>query len=450
MRVIFFIIFVVAFIVGTTLSSDAKVKKKKRKVKYAKSKFELIDDTLLHNGLYYEKYLYTIRGAKIQCNVLKVNLKSDDIKVEVLKAGNNISTNSKIRELINYQDSLDNKETIAAVNGNFWKAYTNYPIGALIRAGKAVEIKPYKEWSSFFIDNNNKPYIDNFKLSCQVLFPNGTRIFISDFNKRRDSNSIILYNSYGGDIIPYIKEKDVKQMYDQLLYEQAVLETFNDATEVSIDYNALKEAIIEKNRSELFENQLYKMKLRLLSDETINTPFKAVVSLIDTGSIALQENEIILSFGLLYPDFAFPKVGDTLQIDINTNINKNINFREGITGTPRLVRKGIAKHEAYIEGSKSKRFINHRLPRTAIGYDKNKEHLFIVTISGRNSLSNSKGASLQELAVIMKNIGCWDAMNLDGGGSTMMVINDENIENPAITDLMRKINTVVAVRYNKK
>ncbi len=448
MRVFFYILFIIIFLIHSSIDINAKINRKHRKVS-SKSKFSLVEDSVLHKGLNYQKYIYSIGRSTIQCNVLKIDLKDSNVDVDILKAGNNISVNSKIRELLNYQDSIDNKESIAAINGNFWKAYTNYPIGALFRDGKAVEIKPYKDWSSLFISNRNIPYIDNFKLSCQLSMPNGNRIYVSEFNKRRDSNSIVLYNSFVGDIVPYIKDKDIDQMYNQLLFEQAFLETYNDSTELKIDYEALKQALIEKHRSELFEAKLRKIKLRLIDNQAINKPFRGIVTILDTGAIGLAKEEIIISFGILYPDFSFPKIGDTLRVDISTNNNNSIIFKDGITGTPRLVRNGIAKHEAYIEGSKSKRFINSRLPRTAVGYDKSKSHLFLVTISGRNRLANSHGANLQELASIMQKVGCWDAMNLDGGGSTMMVINNNNIENPEITDLMRKINTVIAVRVKK-
>lgn len=445
MRIFFLIFFIILFQLSNLFDVEAKSKRKKAK-KYPKPKFELIEETNLYSGLDYQKYLYTVRGAKIQSNVLKIDLNNDSIEIDILKAGNNITVNSKIRELVNYHDSIDNHETIAAINGNFWKAYTNYPIGSLFRDGKVIEIKPYKEWSSFFLDKDKKPFINNFKLTCQVFFPNGNKIYISDINKRRDSNSIIMYNSYGGDIIPYIRNKDIDQMYNQLLYEQAILETFDDSTEIDVDYDALKESIIEKNRSELFESKLMKIKMKLIEPQCINRPFKTVVTMLDTGTIELAEDEIILSFGLLYPDFNYPKIGDTIRFEITSNFERHHNFRDGITGTPRLVRNGNASHEAKNEGSRSRRFINSRLPRTAVGYDKDKCHVYLVTISGQNKLSNSKGASLAELAIIMKNIGCWDAMNLDGGGSTMMIINGENVENPNYTDIMRKINTVIAVR----
>lgn len=62
--------------------------------------------------------------------------------------------------------------------------------------------------------------------------------------------------------------------------------------------------------------------------------------------------------------------------------------------------------------------------RTAVGCtDDGRIILFIC--DGR--IDSSKGATLTELAAIMKGLGCTDAVNLDGGGSTGMTIDGEHL-----------------------
>ena len=43
----------------------------------------------------------------------------------------------------------------------------------------------------------------------------------------------------------------------------------------------------------------------------------------------------------------------------------------------------------------------------------------------------SVGVTLEELAQIMKEVGCVDAMNLDGGSSSTMVISNEVVNCPS-------------------
>ncbi|MFA5511405.1 MAG: phosphodiester glycosidase family protein, partial [Candidatus Kapaibacterium sp.] len=92
------------------------------------------------------------------------------------------------------------------------------------------------------------------------------------------------------------------------------------------------------------------------------------------------------------------------------------------------------------------RFINGRLGRTAIGYNKEKSKLYLVTIDHSNRRIGRKGSTLGELAQIMKQIGCYDAMNLDGGGSTIMVIDGKNIMSPGNPDASRRIAVGIGVK----
>lgn len=60
-------------------------------------------------------------------------------------------------------------------------------------------------------------------------------------------------------------------------------------------------------------------------------------------------------------------------------------------------------------------------PRTAVGTDASGGTLWIVVVDGRQP-GVSAGITLVELAVLFEHLGAWDALNLDGGGSTTLVI----------------------------
>ncbi|MDP6118719.1 MAG: phosphodiester glycosidase family protein, partial [Planctomycetota bacterium] len=60
-------------------------------------------------------------------------------------------------------------------------------------------------------------------------------------------------------------------------------------------------------------------------------------------------------------------------------------------------------------------------PRTAIGLSKNRMKAWLVVIDGRQ-WGISEGVTLGELAALIKELGAHTAINLDGGGSTTMVI----------------------------
>lgn len=65
-------------------------------------------------------------------------------------------------------------------------------------------------------------------------------------------------------------------------------------------------------------------------------------------------------------------------------------------------------------------FSTIRHPRTAVGYDSTGK-LYLVVVDGRQP-SVSNGASLSDLASIFYSLGCTDALNLDGGGSSTVIL----------------------------
>ena len=70
---------------------------------------------------------------------------------------------------------------------------------------------------------------------------------------------------------------------------------------------------------------------------------------------------------------------------------------------------------------------NH--PRTTVGYSADKTYVFFTIAEGRNPTREnptiSAGVSTKELAQVMQYLGATDAVNLDGGGSSCLVIDKE-------------------------
>ena len=85
-----------------------------------------------------------------------------------------------------------------------------------------------------------------------------------------------------------------------------------------------------------------------------------------------------------------------------------------IGGGPMLVQNGHAFVDWQDEDFKPD-FAQQRHPRSAIGRTKDGD-IWVVAVDGRQNAS--VGATLDEMATIMLKLGCVDAVNLDGGGST--------------------------------
>jgi exopolysaccharide biosynthesis protein len=66
-----------------------------------------------------------------------------------------------------------------------------------------------------------------------------------------------------------------------------------------------------------------------------------------------------------------------------------------------------------------------RHPRSAIGINHEGNRMWLVVVDGRQP-GYSEGMSLAELAEVMLDLGCWDAVNLDGGGSSILGLSDRH------------------------
>jgi len=98
-----------------------------------------------------------------------------------------------------------------------------------------------------------------------------------------------------------------------------------------------------------------------------------------------------------------------------------------VGGGPTLLSNGANKITAKQEGFPDS-FSVTRHPRTAVGRTKSGD-IWWVVVDGRSK--HSVGASLEELAEIMRRLDCVDAINLDGGGSSAMVLGGTAVNHPS-------------------
>ena len=99
-----------------------------------------------------------------------------------------------------------------------------------------------------------------------------------------------------------------------------------------------------------------------------------------------------------------------------------------VGGGPRLVRGGRAvlpaDPEVYNPG-----FADARHPRTAVGV-RADGRVLLVTVDGRQP-ERSVGMTIAELADLLIELGAVEGVNMDGGGSTTMVIDNKVVNSPS-------------------
>jgi hypothetical protein len=92
---------------------------------------------------------------------------------------------------------------------------------------------------------------------------------------------------------------------------------------------------------------------------------------------------------------------------------------ELVGGFPDMLDKGARVGD--LEVTARPTFAPVRHPRTAVGYDEATRKLWLIEVDGRQ-LPYSDGMTLPELASLMEALGIDEGLNLDGGGSSVMVV----------------------------
>ena len=116
------------------------------------------------------------------------------------------------------------------------------------------------------------------------------------------------------------------------------------------------------------------------------------------------------------PHIGMPGPGDTI--------------REGVAGFGRLLDHGATVPEP------AERTLH---PRTAVGFSADRRTLWLVVVDGRDG-GVSEGMTLFELAEYMRSLGAAEALNLDGGGSSVMLYAPP-AEGPTVVRIVNRPST---------
>ncbi|MDQ6608592.1 MAG: phosphodiester glycosidase family protein, partial [Bacteroidota bacterium] len=118
-------------------------------------------------------------------------------------------------------------------------------------------------------------------------------------------------------------------------------------------------------------------------------------------------------------------------------------MKTAIGGGPVLLQNGSIQISNEEELKFTGKAINDKHPRTAMGYTKDNK-LIILVIEGRNKVAH--GATLNQEAQILKDLGCVEALNLDGGGSSCLLVNGKETITPADKGEQRAVPAVFMIK----
>jgi exopolysaccharide biosynthesis protein len=145
---------------------------------------------------------------------------------------------------------------------------------------------------------------------------------------------------------------------------------------------------------------------------------------------------------------SFKDSGNNLNLKLVEDTTKNEShfskwkMKTAVGGGPVLLQNGEIKITNNEERKFGGKAINNHEPRTAIGYTKDHK-LIILVCEGRSD--SAAGLTLTQLAKIFKELNCVEALNLDGGGSSCMLINGKETNIPSSKVVQRPVPSVFLI-----
>jgi len=180
------------------------------------------------------------------------------------------------------------------------------------------------------------------------------------------------------------------------------------------------------------------------------SPLRVVERRHGDGSASIPRDGIVLSFGGMTP----PGPLDALEVgreaslkwryraSLGTPVDTWHQARDIIGGAGLLVSRGRPV-DAWEEEQLREGFTTERHPRTIIGVDESGE-IWLATIDGRQP-GHSVGMTFTELQRLARRLRLREALNLDGGGSTTMVVRGRVVNRPSDQDGPRPVSDALLV-----
>jgi len=265
----------------------------------------------------------------------------------------------------------------AAVNGTYF-GKAGEPLG-LLMINKELVSSPIHDRTALVIDDFGRPFIDNILVNTYFVTSDGVKVEITAFNQKRLDGDVILYTSKFG------AKTSTKDCVEAIVKDNKIVD-------------------ITQGNSDIPEGGF-----------VISTP-KGL------GDVLERQKDS----------------GKALNIKVELipyGESSDGGVRHIIGGGPRLIKAGriyVSKRE---EKFKSDIALSHA-SRMAVGITKDKQLIFVAIdrtsrIADKSDITPSAGMSLEELSHFLSSLGVLDAVNLDGGGSTTMVVSNEVVNTPA-------------------
>ena len=244
----------------------------------------------------------------------------------------------------------------------------------------------------------------------QIIIDNNVKEAQNYYNASVNKYAGVFLDKYGNAFIDYIKS-NLRLYNDKVSLELQAKNKITDFKKpIYFDRTAITStADLDKRRKDLFKIVVQDKKIikKAGAGEVVEIPENGYIIVMDKTTAS----EKLVLFN----------VGDSLTFTESYQFvfreGKNISeVTTGISAGGEILRNGRAISTGLAISPKS------RNPRSAVGVNKEKNKLILVAVDGRGQ---SIGATHDEMANILLEYGAYDAIHLDGGGSTTVALREE-------------------------
>ena len=374
------------------------------------SAFETINSREIAPGVEYRQFADK-RGPLVM-HVVRVDLHRADLELRHLRARDELKGREKLSSMVRRRAATGPRDTIlAAINADFFDLRTGETENNQVIAGEwwkglKVTDSPYDTYDNvhvqFALDTARRPYIDRYILDGRAWArsPIATPITTVNRNPAGLPEGVALYTPRFGATTPRDTARPT-------------------AEAAMIAAGRRGDTLLFVRRGEIAAS---------------------------SGSSIPPNGAILAGYGDRAKEVSAMAAGDTVKILLSTLPRSPYGAPLSLVigGWPRILRDGhdVAVDAATVEGTIS-RNAEARHPRTAIGFSRDSTTLFLLVVDGRSQ--RSVGVTLVELAAIMRELGAWQAMNFDGGGSTTMVIDGAVVNAPSDPTGEREVGSALAL-----
>lgn len=331
-----------------------------------------------------------VNNGPWRINVLEIDLRQPGLILRGVRAKDSAVARETVRSM--FDRYAGPGRAVAAINTDFFntrngESENNIVIEGKIDKGITLTESPHDTFDNihyqFGVDWQNHPAIERFRLSARLFAPGRKPIELEGINSWPDSNTIVLYTRAMGGTTP----PDTAGRHPTLV----------------------------------------PLSLRAQRGDTMI--FVIVGNATEAGTLPLDSGGVLAASGPMRDELrSIGRRGGTVRVVSRVQPGRT-KLRTIVGGWPRVAMNGrsIAEYADIMEGT-FPRFAG-RNPRSAVGFSKDSSTLYLVTVDGRRQ--TDAGMTLSELARLLLDLGAYDAMNFDGGGSTTMVVEGKVVNRPS-------------------